>query len=108
MDFTLTETGLQAIKKFIASDPDGNAKAFRVQVTTGGCNGFSYAFSLDTPQEGDEELNFGAFTVVIDAASKPLLTGSQLDYKDTLDYAGFSVSNPNASSSCGCGTSFNI
>ncbi len=79
----------------------------RVAVRPGGCSGYSYEmFFDDEVADDDSVLTFGDIGVVIDAASADLLKGATLDYKDALQGGGFSIDNPNASRSCGCGQSF--
>jgi iron-sulfur cluster insertion protein len=92
----------------IAED-SGEDKALRVAVLGGGCSGFSYEFGLeDEPAEGDTVIEHGGRRVFIDAESLPFLAGSVVDFKDELIGARFAVENPNATSTCGCGTSFSI
>ena len=87
------------------SEAEGAPKLLRVAVLGGGCSGFQYEFALeDAPGEGDEA--FGEGNVLIDPESMPFLEGSVIDFKDELIGARFAVENPNATSSCGCGTSF--
>jgi len=79
----------------------------RVAVRAGGCSGFSYEMFFDSDESPDDHVaNFGPVTVRIDAASAPHLAGATLNYSDGLQDAGFSIDNPNAQSSCGCGKSF--
>ena len=79
----------------------------RVYVYSGGCSGYRYGMMLeDQPAEGDNVLSTNGVRVYIDGNSVPLISGSQIDYVDTLMGAGFTVSNPNATSGCGCGSSF--
>jgi len=81
--------------------------ALRVAVRPGGCSGFSYEMFFDADiAEDDTKLTFGDVRVVVDPSSAPLLVGATLDYKDGLQGAGFSINNPNASRTCGCGQSF--
>jgi iron-sulfur cluster assembly accessory protein len=81
--------------------------ALRVAVRPGGCSGFSYEMFFDSDQADDDVLSdYGDVKVVVDPASANLLTGSTLDFKDGLQDAGFSINNPNASRTCGCGQSF--
>ena len=83
--------------------------ALRVSVLAGGCSGFQYKFELDeTQQDDDLVIKAGPARVVVDPVSMDLLAGSQLDYADELMGAYFKIQNPNATSSCGCGTSFSI
>jgi iron-sulfur cluster assembly accessory protein len=79
----------------------------RVYVYSGGCSGYRYGMMLeDQPAEGDNVLSTNGVRVYIDGNSVPLISGSQIDYVDTLMGAGFTVNNPNAVSACGCGSSF--
>jgi iron-sulfur cluster assembly accessory protein len=103
---TLTETATQKVKELI--DAEGVPElALRVAVRPGGCSGFSYEMFFDTDVAPDDMAErFGEVRVVVDPASAQLLTGATLDYKDGLSQAGFSINNPNASRTCGCGQSF--
>jgi iron-sulfur cluster assembly accessory protein len=81
--------------------------ALRVAVRPGGCSGFSYEMFFDSDQADDDVISdYGDVKVVVDPTSANLLTGSTLDFKDGLQDAGFSINNPNASRTCGCGQSF--
>ena len=103
---TLTDTATKKVKELI--EAEGVAElALRVAVRPGGCSGFSYEMFFDTDIADDDMAEtFGEVRVVVDPASAQLLTGATLDYKDGLQEAGFSISNANASRSCGCGNSF--
>ena len=80
----------------------------RLAVRAGGCSGFSYEIFFDSDESADDHVaNFGQVTVRVDAASAAQLTGATLNYSGGLQGAGFSIDNPNARSSCGCGQSFN-
>ncbi|MEM9146274.1 MAG: iron-sulfur cluster assembly accessory protein [Pseudomonadota bacterium] len=97
----------------IAAAEGGSPKALRVAVLGGGCSGFQYEFVLeDTPGSDDLVLegpaDSGGQKVLIDPESLPFLEGSVIDFKDELIGARFAVENPNATSTCGCGTSFAI
>ncbi len=85
-----------------------NGKALRVAVDGGGCSGFQYDITLDTPAEGDLVLDGGGERVVVDEVSLPFLTDAVIDFTDELIGARFVVENPNATASCGCGTSFSM
>ena len=81
--------------------------ALRVAVRPGGCSGFSYEMYFDTDRTADDiTKDFGGVDVVVDTQSAQLLEGATLDYKDGLQDAGFSIDNPNAQRTCGCGQSF--
>lgn len=83
-------------------------KALRVAVEGGGCSGFQYDIRLDDPAEDDLVLEADGQKVVVDAVSLPFLTGATIDFTEELIGARFVIDNPNASSSCGCGTSFSM
>ena len=104
----ITLTDLASAKVAELLDQEGNPDlALRVAVRPGGCSGFSYEMFFDSDVAGDDVTStFGAVKVVVDPTSASLLVGSTLDYKDGLQGAGFSINNPNASRTCGCGNSF--
>ena len=79
----------------------------RMGVKPGGCSGYSYEMFFDTDRSDDDvEVTFGDVSVIVDTASADLLVGATLDYKDGLDQTGFSIDNPSAQRTCGCGKSF--
>ena len=91
----------------LLAEADEEGLGLRVAVRAGGCSGFSYEMFFDTEVSGDDhEVTSGTVTVRVDAASAPHLTGATLNYSDGLQGAGFSIDNPNAQRSCGCGKSF--
>ena len=92
---------------FIASKQDRPA-VLRLAVDGGGCAGFSYRFSLGEIEEGDAVAQTDGVTLVVDPVSVDLLDGSQVDYVEDLGGAAFKVTNPNATSGCGCGSSFSV
>ncbi|HEY2131964.1 MAG TPA: iron-sulfur cluster insertion protein ErpA [Acetobacteraceae bacterium] len=105
--FRLTDRAAGRIAEIMATQ--GDATALRVEVLAGGCSGFQYKFDLAGHQaEDDLVIEQDGARVLIDPASMDLLAGSELDYTDALMGAHFAVRNPNAASSCGCGTSFAI
>ena len=87
---------------------EGNPElALRVAVRPGGCSGYSYEMFFDSDIAEDDLMSqYGDVKVVVDPASAPLIMGATLDFKDGLQGAGFSINNPNAQRSCGCGQSF--
>ncbi len=88
---------------------DGAPKALRVAVLGGGCSGFQYEFQLeDEAAEGDLVIERDGQRVLVDPESQPFLAGAVIDFKDELIGARFAVENPNATATCGCGTSFSI
>lgn len=108
MTITLTDALVKRIKALQATESRPGLK-LRVLVEGGGCQGFNYIFSLTDEVTPDDELfeKDGA-GVVVDDISLPYLKGSAIDYVDDLVGASFRVNNPNAVSSCGCGTSFSL
>jgi len=103
---TLTDDATTKVGELIAGEGDDNL-ALRVAVRPGGCSGFSYEMFFDTERADDDlQVNFGEIRVVVDPSSAQLLEGATLDYKDGLNEAGFSIDNPNAQRTCGCGQSF--
>ena len=83
-------------------------QALRVAVEGGGCSGFQYEIKLDAPTEDDLVLEGGGEKVVVDTMSLPFLENAVIDFSEELIGARFTIENPNASSSCGCGTSFSM
>ena len=83
-------------------------KALRVAVGGGGCSGFQYEIALDAPKEDDLVLEGDGQKVVVDAISLPFLANATIDFSEELIGARFVIDNPNATSSCGCGTSFSM
>jgi iron-sulfur cluster assembly accessory protein len=86
----------------------GEAKALRVAVEGGGCSGFQYDIRLDEPAADDLVIERGGQKVLVDSVSLPFLANAVIDFSDELIGARFIVDNPNATASCGCGTSFSI
>jgi iron-sulfur cluster assembly accessory protein len=86
----------------------GEAKALRVAVEGGGCSGFQYEIKLDDPAADDLVLEHDGQKVVVDSVSLPFLADAVIDFTEELIGARFTIQNPNASSSCGCGTSFSM
>ena len=90
----------------IGASADG--KALRVAVEGGGCSGFQYEIALDEPKDDDLILEGDGEKVVVDAVSLPFLANATIDFSEELIGARFIIDNPNATSSCGCGTSFSM
>ena len=90
-------------------EPAGSAEVLRVAIRGGGCGGFEYALGFDRgAAEGDSAYEYHGVTVVVDPASAPYLKGATVDFVESLQESGFKIENPNASSSCGCGSSFQV
>ena len=104
----LTTAAVIKIAEMIAEENDPNIK-LRTFVQGGGCSGYSYGFTFDEVQnEDDFVIEQPGFVMVIDAMSLQYLTGAEIDYTDDLGGAQFVVKNPNATSTCGCGSSFSV
>ncbi len=102
----VTDSAATKVKELIDQEGD-ESLALRVAVRPGGCSGFSYEMYFDGETANDDQsTEYGGVRVVVDPTSAQLLVGATLDYKDGLQQAGFSIDNPNAQSSCGCGESF--
>jgi iron-sulfur cluster assembly accessory protein len=103
---TLSDEAAAKVTDLLAQEGNDDL-ALRVAVRPGGCSGYSYEMFFDSEMASDDIIReFGTVKVVVDAASAELLTGSTLEYSDGLQGAGFHISNPNASRTCGCGSSF--
>lgn len=105
---TMSESAAKRVQTLI--DAENNpALMLRVMVSGGGCSGFQYGFDLDaTVNEDDRVATFHGVKLVIDEASLDILNGSEVDYVEDLMGAAFTVKNPNATATCGCGTSFAV
>ena len=105
--FSLSDTAAVKVRELIAAEETNDDLVLRVAVRPGGCSGFSYEMFFDTEVAADDAVTeTDGVKVVIDPASHQMLKGATLDYKDALQGAGFSINNPNAERSCGCGQSF--
>ena len=104
---TVSERAFARLAEIAAES--GTAQALRVAVLGGGCSGFQYEFALEgAPAEDDIVIEGQGQRVLVDPESLPFLAGAVIDFKDELIGARFAVDNPNATSTCGCGTSFSI
>ncbi len=101
----VTPRAFERLAEIGASD---EGKALRVAVEGGGCSGFQYEIELDEPRADDLVLEGGGEKVVVDAVSLPFLADAVIDFSEELIGARFIIENPNATSSCGCGTSFSM
>ncbi len=102
---TMTPTAVEKVQELLTQENDPSL-GLRIFVAGGGCSGLQYGMTLDEEQEGDTVIQQGQFRVFVDEMSLEYIKGSQVDYVDSLMGAGFTVNNPNAVSSCGCGHSF--
>ena len=104
---TVSARAAKRIAEIIAAE--GRPAMLRLAVTGGGCSGFQYNFALDDARADDDlVVEEGGVTVLIDSTSLEFLKGAEIDFVDDLIGASFKVNNPNATSSCGCGTSFSV
>ena len=99
----LTDSAISHLQQLLGSR---ESSGLRLQVEKGGCAGYQYAMKVDQAQTGDHVFSSGGVSLIIDTESLAFLDGSTLDYTDALNDSGFKVLNPNATRSCGCGTSF--
>jgi len=108
MNITITESAATKITDIII-DENNPAVKLRMFVQGGGCSGFSYGFTLDeVKNEDDWEISAGSSSVLVDAMSAQYLEGAIVDYKEDLMGSSFSIKNPQAVSTCGCGSSFSV
>lgn len=107
LPFSVSARAAQQIAKIVEKKPEPTM--LRITVEGGGCSGFQYKFDLVTERQDDDlEIERDGVIVLVDEMSLPFLEGSELDYVDELIGASFQVRNPNATASCGCGTSFAV
>ena len=106
---TFTDLGAQKVREFLAGQGESPAGAgLRVGVRGGGCSGFQYQLAFDEQADGDVIFEDQGLTILVDAQSLPYVDGSQIDYVESLQGAGFQVNNPNVVAACGCGSSFRV
>lgn len=105
---TLTEGAVAEIKKLMHADGFDNTQRLRVGVKGGGCSGMTYILGFDHATANDKEFMTGDIACIMDKAHEMYLYGMQVDWQDGLNNRGFTFKNPNASSTCGCGTSFAV
>jgi len=109
MQLTLTDTALSEVKKFMDAEKVGEEAGLRIRVVPGGCSGFSYSMQIEeAPRQGDEVFDQSGLKVFVDMFSRQYLEGVQIDYVSSVMGSGFTFNNPNASGSCGCGSSFSV
>ncbi len=105
---TITDSAKGKITDLLYEEGNPNL-AIRTFVQGGGCSGFSYGFTFDEEQnEDDFEIPVGDFKLLVDAMSMQYLTGAEIDYKEELHGSSFTIKNPNAQTTCGCGSSFSV
>ena len=102
----VTENAVRQLQSLLSQRAENSRKGLRVQVVKGGCSGLHYEMALDEGKDGDTVVERDGMQFFIDSDSVPYLHGATLDFTDGLTGAGFRVVNPNASRTCGCGSSF--
>lgn len=106
--FVFTDSAANKVRELIEEEGNPELK-LRVFVTGGGCSGFQYGFTFDEDAaEDDTVLNKNGVTLLVDPMSYQYLVGAEIDYSDGLEGSQFVIKNPNASSTCGCGSSFSV
>ncbi len=107
-ELVFTERAAHKVKELIAEERNPELK-LRVYVAGGGCSGFQYGFSFDeTVQDGDTQVENDGVTLLVDPLSYQYLVGAEIDYKEDLQGSQFVIRNPNATTTCGCGSSFSV
>lgn len=104
----LSDKAAAKVKELLGAQENGAEQALRVAVRGGGCSGFQYALAFDAPKEDDHRFEAQGVSVVVDKTSMQFVFGSEVDWVDGLQGAGFSVNNPNVVAACGCGSSFQV
>ena len=105
---TLTPGAIKEVRNLMAADGFDNSQVLRVGVKGGGCSGMTYILGFDQPTENDQSFTIDGISCVMDKAHEMYLFGMQVDWQDGLNNRGFTFRNPNASTTCGCGTSFAV
>jgi iron-sulfur cluster assembly protein len=106
---TFTTKGAEKVRAFLESQGlEAAAAGLRVGVRGGGCSGFQYQLAFDEQRDGDVIFDHDGLRLLVDNQSLPYVDGSQIDYVDSLQGAGFQVNNPNVVAACGCGSSFRV
>jgi iron-sulfur cluster assembly protein len=105
---TLTSKAAEKIAELLGSQEGSEDQALRVAVRGGGCSGFQYALAFDQAKEDDHVFEVDGVSVVVDKVSMQFVFGSEVDYVEGLQGAGFQVNNPNVVAACGCGSSFQV
>ncbi|HEY7949726.1 MAG TPA: iron-sulfur cluster insertion protein ErpA [Solirubrobacterales bacterium] len=104
----LTEKAAGKIGELLGSQEDAEGQALRVAVRGGGCSGFQYALAFDRVKDDDHVFEVDGVSVIVDKVSMQFVFGSEVDYVEGLQGAGFQVNNPNVVAACGCGSSFQV
>jgi len=105
---TLTEGAIAEIRRLMAAEGFDTTQRLRVGVKGGGCSGMTYVLGFDTISEKDSHFEIDGIGCIMETAHELYLLGMQIDWQDGLNNRGFTFKNPNASKTCGCGTSFAV
>jgi iron-sulfur cluster assembly protein len=105
---SLTDKAAKKIGELLGDQSDSEGQALRVAVRGGGCSGFQYALAFDRPADDDHVFEVDGVAVIVDKVSMQFVFGSEVDYVEGLQGAGFQVNNPNVVAACGCGSSFQV
>jgi len=105
---TITEGAIRQIKKLMEQENFDTTQKLRVGVKGGGCSGMSYILGFDQPTEKDKTFEIEGISCIMNAAHEMYVYGMEVDWQDGLNNRGFTFKNPNASTTCGCGTSFAV
>ena len=105
---TLSPKAVEKIGELLGSQGDTGDQALRVAVRGGGCSGFQYALAFDRAKDDDHVFEVDGVAVIVDKTSMQFVFGSEVDYIEGLQGAGFQVNNPNVVAACGCGSSFQV
>ncbi len=105
---SFTASAIEEIKRLMNEENFDTATKLRIGVKGGGCSGMTYVLGFDAPQEDDEEYDFEGLSFIMNKSHGLYLYGMQIDWHDGLNSRGFTFNNPNASKTCGCGTSFSV
>jgi iron-sulfur cluster assembly protein len=105
---TLSDNAVAKIGELLGGQDDSEGQALRVAVRGGGCSGFQYALAFDRAKDDDHVFEVEGVSVVVDKTSMQFVFGSEVDYVEGLQGAGFQVNNPNVVAACGCGSSFQV
>ncbi len=105
---TLSPKAVEKIGELLGGQADGEGQALRVAVRGGGCSGFQYALAFDKTKDDDHVFEVDGVAVIVDKVSMQFVFGSEVDYIEGLQGAGFQVNNPNVVAACGCGSSFQV
>jgi iron-sulfur cluster assembly protein len=105
---TITDKGAEKVHEFLQGQGDVGLAGLRVGVRGGGCSGFQYQLAFDEQRPGDVVFESHGLRLLVDNESLPFVRGSEIDYEESLQGAGFKVNNPNVVAACGCGSSFRV